>query len=60
MPLGNKCPSCGKQTYHKDGLILRCSGCGAVGWISAPGAPAVEAARSANGAKAVPFEALPA
>ena len=39
LPLGNKCPSCGKQTYHKDGPVLRCSACGAVGWIGAPGAP---------------------
>jgi len=41
MPLGNKCPNCGRQTYHKDGPILRCSrhDCGAVGWISAPDPP---------------------
>ena len=41
MPLGNKCPNCGKQTYHKDGPILRCSNvaCRAVGWIAAPGPP---------------------
>lgn len=41
MALGNKCPNCGKQTFHKSGPVLRCSGrdCGAVGWVSSPDPP---------------------
>ena len=29
---GNKCPHCGKLTFHDNGSVHECNKCGAVGW----------------------------
>ena len=39
MPKGNKCPACGKLTFHESGPYFECSSCKAIGWWSTPGAP---------------------
>ncbi|MHB8124464.1 MAG: hypothetical protein ACYDEJ_02270 [Desulfitobacteriaceae bacterium] len=32
MAKGAKCPGCGSSTYHDDGSVRKCSGCGYIGW----------------------------
>ncbi len=39
MALGNKCPSCGEQTFHKKKGVYKCSHCKVVGWVGAPESP---------------------
>lgn len=32
MSVGEKCPHCGKQTFHDKGSHRKCSSCGCIGW----------------------------
>ena len=32
MSVGEKCPHCGKQTFHDEGSHRKCSSCGCIGW----------------------------
>lgn len=33
MARGQKCPKCGKLTFHPEGPVRECSSCGVTGWL---------------------------
>lgn len=42
MAKGNRCPSCGEDTFHKSKThpaVYECATCDAVGWWQTPGGP---------------------
>ena len=36
MAKGQKCPNCGNQTFHHGEGAMKCSSCGARGWLTQP------------------------